>query len=175
MTCCKHRDDRCKVKVRYDLNAYPLLKGTAGSVGFDLRVKDAARIDWRKPYTMLATGVSIELPDGYEAQVRPRSSLCKRGLFLSNSPGTIDFDYRGQVCILVTAMPPPLIKRLLMLIIGESLYRRFIDEHLEMPLVYSGDALAQLVVKPCPEVVLHEVSELSQTQRGTGGFGSTGR
>lgn len=100
---------------------------------------------------LVPTGLSIELPEGFEAQVRPRSGLAlKQGLTCLNTPGTIDADYRGEVGVLLVNLSrePSVIRR--------------------------GDRVAQLVVAPVSHATLVEVDALSDTSRGAGGFGSTG-
>jgi dUTP pyrophosphatase len=99
----------------------------------------------------VSTGISLALPHGYEAQIRPRSGLALTyGLTLLNSPGTIDADYRGVIkVILVNLGEDPVTLR-------------------------RGDRIAQLVVAPVTRITWVEVSELPDTLRGTGGFGSTG-
>jgi len=101
---------------------------------------------------LVPSGFAIELPEGYEAQVRPRSGLALRhGITLPNSPGTIDSDYRGEIKVIVMNL-------------GESAYT-----------VKRGERIAQLVVAPVSRVVWTEVDELASTRRGEGGFGHTGR
>ncbi len=98
------------------------------------------------------TGLALELPPGFEGQVRPRSGLAlKSGLTVLNAPGTIDADYRGEVQVLLVNLSSSAVT-----------LRR-------------GDRIAQLVVAPVTRAQLVEVSELTDTDRGTGGFGSTGR
>ena len=100
----------------------------------------------------LATGLVIELPDGFEAQVRPRSGLAARhGITVANAPGTIDSDYRGEV-------------RVLLVNLGGT------DVTVER-----GDRIAQLVIAPVTRVEFVESRHLDDSGRGTGGFGSTGR
>lgn len=100
---------------------------------------------------LVPTGLAIELPAGYEAQVRPRSGLALRhGITCLNSPGTIDADYRGEVRVLLVNLG------------GEP----FTIEH--------GERIAQLVVAPVARAELHVVEELGDTARGAGGFGHTG-
>lgn len=100
---------------------------------------------------LIPTGLSIELPPNYEAQVRPRSGLAlKQGLTCLNSPGTIDADYRGEVGVLL------------------------INLSKERVILKRGDRIAQLVVAPVVQATLVEVDSLSDSQRGQGGFGSTG-
>lgn len=101
---------------------------------------------------LVPTGWVIELPPGWEGQIRPRSGLAARhGITLLNSPGTLDSDYRGEVKVLLI-------------------------HHGEEPFtVHRGDRIAQLVVAPVAVVQLEEVDDLRETERGTGGFGSTGR
>jgi len=100
---------------------------------------------------LVPTGLSIELPPGYEAQLRPRSGLAlKHGVTLLNSPGTIDADYRGEVMVLL------------------------VNHGAEPFIVRRGDRIAQLIVASVEHVAIVEVSELGSTIRGAGGFGSTG-
>lgn len=101
---------------------------------------------------LVPTGLFIELPIHYEAQVRPRSGLAiKHNLTVTNSPGTIDAGYRGEVCII-------------MLNAGRESYH-----------IKRGDRVAQMVISRLPEVELVQVEELSESKRGAGGFGSTGK
>lgn len=102
--------------------------------------------------SLIPTGLAFAIPPGYEIQVRPRSGLAiKHGVTLVNSPGTIDADYRGEVCIIV------------------------INHGQESFTINSGDRIAQLIVAPVSQADFVEVSELSETLRGTGGFGHTGK
>jgi len=125
---------------------------TEHSAGLDLR----ACVD--KPLTLrpgeralIPTGFIIEIPEGYEGQVRPRSGLAvKKGITVLNSPGTIDADYRGEV-------------KVILINLGE-----------EEVTIEKGDRIAQLVIAPVSRVELIEVEEVSTTARGEGGFGSTG-
>jgi dUTP pyrophosphatase len=125
---------------------------TAQSAGMDL----AAAIE--EPITlapgsrvMVPTGLAIALPDGYEAQVRPRSGLAARnGVTVLNTPGTIDADYRGEVKVILINLG---------------------DETFE---IERGMRIAQMVVSPVTQAAFSEAAELPETARGTGGFGSTG-
>lgn len=101
---------------------------------------------------MIPTGLFIALPDGTEAQIRPRSGLAaKHGISVLNSPGTIDADYRGEIkVILVNLSNEPFV-------------------------IYPGERIAQMVVAKYEKVEWEEVETLDETERGTGGFGSTGR
>jgi dUTP pyrophosphatase len=101
---------------------------------------------------LLPTGIAIKLPEGYEAQVRPRSGLAREhGVTLVNGPGTIDEDYTGEVIVLLI-------------------------NHGDQPVrVVPGQRVAQLVIAPVVQAELVEVDELPATERGAGGFGSTGR
>jgi dUTP pyrophosphatase len=97
------------------------------------------------------TGWAMELPPGYEAQIRPRSGLSLRhGITVVNAPGTIDSDYRGEIVVLLVNL-------------GEGPYT-----------IAPGDRVAQMVVAPVVRVTVEEVAELSDTARGAGGFGHTG-
>ena len=100
---------------------------------------------------MVPTGLAIALPDGYEAQVRPRSGLAVRnGVTVLNTPGTIDADYRGEVKVILINLG---------------------DETFE---IERGMRIAQMVVSPVTQAAFSEAAELPETARGTGGFGSTG-
>jgi dUTP pyrophosphatase len=100
---------------------------------------------------LIPTGLSIELPAGFEAQIRPRSGLAlKQGLTCLNTPGTIDADYRGEVGVLL------------------------INLSKERVVLKRGDRIAQMVIAPTVQATLQEVQVLTETARGEGGFGSTG-
>ena len=125
---------------------------TGGSAGVDLR--NAGQSFTLEPLErrLVPTGLAIALPDGFEAQVRPRSGLAiKRGLSLANTPGTIDADYRGEIRI-------PLIN---------------LDRSSQT--VAHGERIAQLVLARVVRVDWRLVDTLPETERGEGGFGSTGR
>jgi dUTP pyrophosphatase len=125
---------------------------TKGSVGLDLRAHLQEPV-MMKPLqrALIPTGLYIELPDGYEAQVRPRSGLAlKKGLTCLNSPGTIDSDYRGEIKIIM------------------------INLSNETTVINTGERIAQMIISKIEKVKLHEVDELSETERGEGGFGHTG-
>ena len=103
-------------------------------------------------YTMIPTGLVIALPSGYEAQVRPRSGLAaKHGVTVLNSPGTIDADYRGEINVLLI-------------------------NHGGAPFaIRRGERIAQMVIAAVVQAELRPVTSVSETERGSGGFGSTGR
>jgi len=101
---------------------------------------------------MIPTGLTIALPAGYEAQVRPRSGLAlEHGIVLPNAPGTIDSDYRGEVKVILCNT-------------GEQAFT-----------IRRGDRIAQLVIAPVVQAEWEEVASLDRTERGDGGFGHTGR
>ena len=103
-------------------------------------------------HAMVPTGLAIALPDGFEAQVRPRSGLAARhGVTVLNSPGTIDADYRGEIQVIL------------------------INHGSEPLAIKRGERIAQMVIAPVVQAKLVAVAQLSTTDRGTGGFGSTGR
>ena len=127
---------------------------SSGAAGFDLRaaapegetlvLKPGAR-------AMVPTGFSVAIPDGYEMQVRPRSGLAfKNGVTVVNAPGTVDSDSRGQVCVLLINL-------------GEEDFA-----------IRRGDRIAQGIIAAAPQWPLVEVDDLDATERGAGGFGSTG-
>ena len=103
-------------------------------------------------YAMVPTGLAIALPSGFEAQVRPRSGLAaKHGVTVLNSPGTVDADYRGEISVILI-------------------------NHGEAPFtIKRGERIAQMVIAPVIQAQLVRVTSLSSTDRGSGGFGSTGR
>jgi dUTP pyrophosphatase len=127
---------------------------TPGSAGMDLR----AAVPEDEPMTlrpgsraMVPTGLCIALPQGFEAQVRPRSGLAARqGITCLNTPGTVDSDYRGEV-------------KVILINLGE-----------EDAVIRRGDRIAQMVICPVVQASWAEASELDLTARGSGGFGSTG-
>ncbi|MCQ0112379.1 dUTP pyrophosphatase [Zhouia amylolytica] len=135
-------------KSQHDLPNYE----TEASAGMDLRANLEEPITL-KPLerTIVKTGLFIELPVGYEAQVRPRSGLAaKKGITVLNAPGTVDADYRGEIgVILVNLSNEPFV-------------------------VENGERVAQLVIAKHERAVWEEVQVLNETSRGAGGFGSTG-
>jgi dUTP pyrophosphatase len=123
------------------------------SAGMDLRANIEESIVL-KPLErkLIPTGLFIELPAGYEAQIRPRSGLSiKKGITVLNSPGTIDADYRGEVCIIL------------------------INLSTEDFVINDGERICQMVIASHVQAELVEVKELGDTERGTGGFGHTGK
>lgn len=128
---------------------------TVGSVGMDLTATSKKYDEYGN--VVFGTGISIQIPDGYYADLRPRSSISKYDLVLANSVGTIDSDYRGE---LILKFKP-------------SVYFG-VNRGDDDGVMYNvGDRIAQLVILPYPKVSFVEVDELSKTDRGTGGFGST--
>lgn len=125
---------------------------TLHAAGMDMRADLEAPVTL-KPLErkLIPTGLSIELPEGYEAQIRPRSGLAfKHGIGIVNSPGTIDADYRGEIKVLLVNLSA---------------------EDFE---VNTGDRIAQMVVAKHEQVQWQEVEELDETTRGAGGYGHTG-
>lgn len=125
---------------------------TLASAGMDLRANLTEPITL-KPLerTIVKTGLFIELPIGYEAQVRPRSGLAaKKGITVLNSPGTVDADYRGEIGVILVNLSN------------------------EDFVIENGERIAQLVIAKHERAEWIEVTELTETSRGVGGFGSTG-
>ncbi|MDB5677673.1 dUTP diphosphatase [Sphingomonas bacterium] len=123
---------------------------TSGAAGMDVVAAESLRL---APGTRhaVATGFAMAIPDGYEVQVRPRSGLAlKHGVTCLNTPGTIDQDYRGEIKVILANLG---------------------DEPFE---IARGDRIAQLVPAPVQRAMLDEVEQLGDTDRGSGGFGSTG-
>jgi len=125
---------------------------TAGSAGMDLRAaNDAALTLAPGARALIPTGLKLAIPAGYEAQVRPRSGLAlKHGITVLNSPGTIDSDYRGEL-------------KVILINLGQVPF-----------VIQPGERVAQLVLAPVVQLPLVEVASLDDTERGEGGFGSTG-
>ena len=125
---------------------------TVGSAGLDIRANITEPITLGSlGRTLIPTGLYIELPLGYEAQIRPRSGLSiKKGLTLVNSPGTIDSDYRGEIKIIMINLSP------------------------DTQTVQPGERIAQMVLAKYEQIKWEEVEVLGETSRGAGGFGSTG-
>ena len=126
---------------------------TIASAGMDMRANITGQITIKSlERTMVPTGLFIELPVGYEAQVRPRSGLAfKNGVTCLNSPGTIDADYRGELKVILVNL-----------------------SHEDFT-INNGDRIAQMVIAKHERAEFIEVQELSETSRGQGGFGSTGK
>lgn len=135
-------------KSRHDLPHYE----TNASAGMDLRASlSEARTLKPLERTIVGTGLFIELPEGYEAQVRPRSGLAaKKGITVLNAPGTIDADYRGEIGVILVNISN------------------------EEFVIRDGERIAQLVIAKHERAHWEDVIELSETSRGEGGFGSTG-
>lgn len=126
---------------------------TAGSAGLDLCLASDKEIEILPgERDKLPTGIKVEIPEGYEGQVRPRSGLAARaGISLTNCIGTIDSDFRGEVMVLII-------------------------NHGKEPYIFKpGERIAQLVVMPVPRIQVVEVDSVNDSLRGQGGFGSTGR
>ena len=126
---------------------------TAGSSGMDVRADLVALIELTPLQRyMVPTGLFIEIPEGYEAQVRPRSGLAvKQGITCLNTPGTIDADYRGEIKVIL------------------------INLSNETQVIQPGDRIAQLVFQKVEKIQLVEAVEIAATERGEGGFGHTGK
>ncbi|MEE2658371.1 MAG: dUTP diphosphatase [Candidatus Latescibacterota bacterium] len=126
---------------------------TSDSAGLDLRAHLEAPVTLAPGERRLVpSGLRLEIPTGYEAQVRPRSGLAlKRGLTIVNSPGTVDADYRGDVGVIL------------------------INHSNEPQNIEPGERIAQLVFAPVTQIEWEEVKELADSERGAGGFGSTGK
>lgn len=125
---------------------------TVSSAGMDLRANiDTPIVLNTLERAMVPTGLFMELPHGYEAQVRPRSGLAaKKGIAVLNSPGTIDSDYRGEVKVILVNLSN------------------------ETFIVEDGERIAQMVIAKHESITWAEVANLKETERGSGGFGSTG-
>ncbi len=136
-------------KSKHPLPAY----ATALSAGMDIRANLDEPVSLAPMQRCLVpTGLYIALPEGYEAQVRPRSGLAiKKGITVLNSPGTIDADYRGEVCIILVNLSA------------------------ETFVIEDGERIAQMVIARHEQAAWQEVEVLDETERGAGGFGHTGK
>lgn len=125
---------------------------TGNSAGMDLMSAETGDVVLAPgARAMIATGIAIALPPGFEAQVRPRSGLAaKHGITVANSPGTIDADYRGEI-------------KVILINLGDAAVT-----------LHRGDRIAQMVIAPVTQAQWNEVATLDDTERGQGGFGSTG-
>ena len=122
---------------------------TKGSAGVDLAIPQALNMQAGE-LTRVPLGFALEIPEGYEGQVRSRSGLASQGIIVMNQPGTIDSDYTGEVGVLLLNMSPT-------------------------PVTFQrGDRIAQLVFNKVEQATFEESAELTETERGSGGFGSTG-
>ena len=136
-------------KSKHPLPAY----ATELSAGMDIRANLSASVTL-KPLErcLISTGLYIALPKGYEAQIRPRSGLAiKKGITVLNSPGTIDADYRGEICIILVNLSA------------------------EPFVIEDGERIAQMVIARHEQAEWTEVQTLDETERGSGGFGHTGK
>lgn len=126
---------------------------TIHSAGMDIRANlDAPVVMKPLERKLIPTGLFIELPEGYEAQIRPRSGLAiKKGITVLNSPGTIDADYRGEICVILVNLSA---------------------EDFE---IIDGERICQMVIAAHAQAEWLEVEELGETDRGAGGFGHTGK
>ena len=127
-------------------------KATKGRAGFDLLASIINPLEIEAGKSLLVPcGFSLQMPNNFEAQVRPRSGLAlKNSITVLNTPGTIDSDYRGEICVILINH-------------GQMSFK-----------INRGMRIAQIIFKETPEVNLVEVDELDNTKRGSGGFGSTG-
>lgn len=138
------------VKIRFTDGIELPVYATQGSAGVDLKSSEENFLLFPQERRLVHTGLFIEIPEGYEGQVRPRSGLAiKHGITVLNSPGTVDSDYRGEVCVI--------------------LYNSSSDPYQ----VKKGDKIAQMVFAKVEQMEFVMVSDLSETERGEGGFGHT--
>lgn len=138
--------------INHSTNPLPAY-ATAGSSGMDIRAFLSAEIQMAPMERCLVpTGLFLEIPDGYEAQVRPRSGMAiKNGITCLNTPGTIDADYRGELKVILVNLSA------------------------EIQTIHPGDRIAQLVFQKIEKASWIPVSEISETERNAGGFGHTGK
>lgn len=144
---------KLKIKKTSDRARVPFY-ATKGSAGFDLHAIDTMTVP-AGGTVKVRTGLAFEIPEGYELQIRPRSGMsAKTKVRISNSPGTLDSDFRGEVLIIV-----------------DNISQNQADSYR----IQEGDRIAQAVLQKVEQADFELVEELSETQRGSGGFGSTGQ
>ena len=126
---------------------------TSGSSGMDLRANLSSSLSLKPMERQLVpTGIYLEIPDGFEAQIRPRSGMAiKQGITCLNTPGTIDADYRGEIKVILINLS------------GEE------------QLIQNGDRIAQMVFQKIEKAIWEETSSITETERNAGGFGHTGK
>ncbi len=173
-----------------------------GDTGMDVYVPMNIVLDLNVP-AIVPTGLIAEIPNGYELQVRPRSGLAADGVTVWNSPGSIDQNFRGEICVILMAtcgskIPEAVeankkswekfckehcrylraswFKSLFMRLFGRvPLPPKYVKSRRDKYYINKGDRIAQLVLAPVTRCEPMEIAEVSETERGTGGFGSTGR
>ena len=141
-------------KNKLDLPAY----STAGAAGFDIKA-DEAKIIFPGETQIISTGMHFEVPEGYALFILSRSGLASKGIVVGNSPGLVDSDYTGEVKIIIRNTNTP----------SETLV-----EDNNVFKISVGDRIAQGVIMKVEQVGFEQVSEIKKTERGAGGFGSTG-
>ena len=142
-----------EIKCHIENSSYMPVYSSEHAAGADLYAHLPGETLTLKPgeRVLVPTGLKIELPEGYEAQIRPRSGLAvKHGVTLLNTPGTIDADYRGEIKIIVVNL-------------GQEIFK-----------ISDGDRIAQMIIAPVVKGAFTADSNLTETVRGAGGFGSTG-
>ena len=143
--------DRVQVKITLAEGAVLPTYATEHAAGMDLRCSDDFTL-YPNERRLIPTGLKVAIPPGYEGQVRPRSGLALRhGISMVNTPGTIDADYRGEIGVIL------------------------INHGADVVTFNAGDRVAQLIICPVTRAELVVVDALSETERGEGGFGSTGK
>jgi dUTP pyrophosphatase len=145
----KEKDMQVKIKLNSPDAKLPEYK-TAGASGMDVCAVEDCTVWHEGGIKAVSTGLHFKIPEGYEIQVRPRSGLSLKGITVMNSPGTVDSDYTGELKVIIA------------------------NFGIEPFHVKKGDRIAQIILCPIIRAELQVVAELEQTERGSGGFGSTG-
>ena len=147
------RDEVEVLFAKLDPEAAAPTQGSKSAAGWDLRALEDTVVT-RGSSTKIRTGLAVAIPEGWEGQIRSRSSLGAKGKIMPNGVGTIDSDYRGELMVLATWIGE-----------GDSIH------------LSKGERIAQMLIAPVPQTSYREVSvdDLSKTERGEGGFGSSGR
>lgn len=146
---------KIKFKKMHPLASMPK-KAHRTDAGFDLYCCDFV-IDWAKQELVCRTGIAVEIPEGYAGLIFPRSSISNKPLLLHNSVGVVDSGYTGEITAKFIITDP----------------RAFLQE--DENKYHVGDRIAQMVILPYPEIEFEETDELAASERGAGGYGSTGK
>jgi dUTP pyrophosphatase len=151
---------------------------TKGAAGFDLHCNESFSI-MEGETILVGTGLAMEIPAGYEVQIRPRSGLAhKCNITVLNSPGTIDSDYKGEVKVMLHRQASQLgIFTMIKQFVAKHMpgFPGLKDLSLDTLTFEEGERIAQAVFVPAPQAKIQEIEELTGSERGAGGFGSTGK
>ncbi len=165
-----------KVKVLNEKAVIPFY-AKEGDACMDITAVDL-EYDLKNDRYIYHTGLAFEVPEGYEMDLRPRSSNTKSDYYIPNAPGTLDTGYRGELLIVYKRRDKITLEDFAMLFKGcdpNQVMSAYVNSMLSIAPYVPGDRVCQMQILPRPQVVFEQVEELSETERGEGGFGSTGK